>query len=99
MGGLARGPASERAPLEALRCYARGPGRIAEAFQAGGVSRVAQHQAELGGCDGARTGVPPGIPGGAMCVQRFDDSLILQFALPLAFRCVLHRCQSQEIRC
>ena len=22
----------------------------------------------------ARTGMPPGIPGGAMCVQRFDDS-------------------------
>ena len=53
----------------------------------------------LGVCNGARTGVPPGIPRGAMCVQRFDDSLILQFALPFAFRCVLHRCQSQEIRC
>jgi hypothetical protein len=36
---------------------------------------MAQHQARLGGCNGARTGVPSGIPEGAMCVQRFDDSL------------------------
>ena len=35
----------------------------------------AQYQAELEGCNDARTGMPPGIPGGAMCVQRFDDSL------------------------
>ena len=26
------------------------------------------------GSNDARTGMPPGIPGGAMCVQRFDDS-------------------------
>ena len=31
------------------------------------------HGPETG--DDARTGVPPGMPGGAMCVQRFDDSL------------------------
>jgi hypothetical protein len=60
---------------------------------------IVQHQATLGVCNGARTGVPPGIPRGAMCVQKLDDSLILQFALTFAFRCVLHRCQSQEIRC
>lgn len=35
----------------------------------------AQHQAELEGVDDARTGMPHGIPRGAMCVQRFDDSL------------------------
>jgi hypothetical protein len=32
----------------------------------------------------------------------FKDSMthgILQFALLIAFRCVLHRCQNQEIRC
>ena len=34
-----------------------------------------------------------------MCVQRLDDSLILQFALRIAFRCVLHRRKSQDIRC
>jgi hypothetical protein len=28
----------------------------------------------LEGCNDARTGMPPGKPGGAMCVQRFDDS-------------------------
>ena len=35
----------------------------------------AQHQAELEGTNDARTGMPHGIPRGAMCVQRFDDSL------------------------
>ena len=35
----------------------------------------AQYQARLEGCNDARTGMPPGIPRGAMCVQRFDDSL------------------------
>ncbi len=32
----------------------------------------------------------------------FKDSMIhlrLQFTLLIAFRCVLHRCESQEIRC
>ena len=41
----------------------------------------------------------PGFPGSARCVQRFDDSLFLRFALLIAFRCVLHRCGSQDIRC
>ena len=35
----------------------------------------AQHQARLEGTNDARTGMPHGIPRGAMCVQRFDDSL------------------------
>ena len=37
--------------------------------------------------------------GSASCVQSFDDSLIVQFALRIAFRCVLHRCGSLDIRC
>ena len=37
--------------------------------------------------------------GSASCVQSFDDSLILQFAWRIAFRCVLHRCGSQDIHC
>jgi hypothetical protein len=32
------------------------------------------HKPGLMGSNDARTGMPPGIPGGAMCVQRFDDS-------------------------
>jgi len=32
--------------------------------------------------------------GSASCVQSFDDSLIVQFALRIAFRCVLHRCRN-----
>src|SRR3954469_10125765 len=34
-----------------------------------------QHQAELESTNDARTSMPHGIPRGAMCVQRFDDSL------------------------
>lgn len=40
---------------------------------------------------------PGGWPRGAMCVQRFDDSRGLQFALRIAVRCVLHRCRSRGI--
>jgi hypothetical protein len=36
---------------------------------------------------------------GAKCVQRLDDSQIVQIALRFAFHCVLHRCKSPEIRC
>jgi hypothetical protein len=36
---------------------------------------IAQHQAMLESTNDARTGIPHGIPRGAMCVQRFDDSL------------------------
>ena len=35
----------------------------------------------------------------ARCVQRFNVSQILQFTLRIAFCCVLHRCESQEIHC
>ena len=42
----------------------------------GGLHQTVQHQAEgLRGDNDARTGMPFGIPKGAMCVQRFDDSL------------------------
>lgn len=36
---------------------------------------ITQHQARLESTNDARTGMPLGIPRGAMCVQRFDDSL------------------------
>ena len=39
------------------------------------IRQDAQHQAKLEGTNDARTGMPHGIPRGAMCVQRFDDSL------------------------
>ena len=42
----------------------------------GGLHQTVQHQARgLRGDNDARTGMPFGIPKGAMCVQRFDDSL------------------------
>jgi hypothetical protein len=40
------------------------------------LDQAVQHQAQgLRGDNDARTGMPFGIPKGAMCVQRFDDSL------------------------
>ena len=60
--------------------YARGPdavpalpfGRVPPAGRGG---RRPNTQAVLEGSNDARTGMPPGMPGGAMCVQRLDDSL------------------------
>ena len=46
-----------------------------------------------------QTGILFGIPKSAICVQKFDDSLNLQFTLLIAIRCVLHRCENQEIHC
>jgi hypothetical protein len=51
-----------RLPIVLRRVYAQGETNT-------------QHQAELEGTNDARTGMPHGIPRGAMCVQRFDDSL------------------------
>ncbi len=53
--------------------------------------------------DGLQTTLGQACPSeyrGAQCA--FKDSMIhktLQFTLLIAFRCVLHRCQNQEIRC
>jgi len=43
----------------------------------------------------SQTGIPQRVQGA------FKDSMIhgKQFTLRIAFRCVLHRCESQEIRC
>ncbi|KAL0309435.1 UNVERIFIED_CONTAM: hypothetical protein Sradi_5885800 [Sesamum radiatum] len=36
---------------------------------------------------------------GATCVERLDGSRILPFTPSIAFRYVLHRCESRDIRC
>ena len=46
--------------------------------------------------DDARTGMPPGIPGGAMCVQRFDDSL--NSAIHTTYRISLRSSSMREPR-
>jgi hypothetical protein len=53
-------------------------------------------RAGLDGENGARTGVPPGIPGGAMCVQRFDDSL--NSAIHITYRISLRSSSLPEPR-
>ena len=46
-----------------------------------------------------QTSMLSGMPKSAICVQKFDDSLNLQFTLHFAICYVLHRCESQEIHC
>ena len=53
-------------------------------------------QAVLEGSNDARTGMPPGIPGGAMCVQRFDDSL--NSAIHITYRISLRSSSMPEPR-
>ena len=56
----------------------------------------AQYQAVLEGCNDARTGMPFGIPKGAMCVQRFDDSR--NSAIHITFRISLRSSSMPEPR-
>ena len=53
-------------------------------------------QAVLEGSNDARTGMPPGIPGGAMCVQRLDDSL--NSAIHIIYRISLRSSSMPEPR-
>ena len=55
-----------------------------------------QHQAKLEGTNDARTGMPHGIPRGAMCVQRFDDSL--NSAIHITYRISLRSSSMPEPR-
>ena len=56
----------------------------------------AQYQAELEGCNDARTGMLLGIPRSAMCVQRFDDSL--NSAIHITYRISLRSSSMPEPR-
>ena len=47
----------------------------------------------------AQAGILLAEASSAICVQRFDGSRTVQITLRIAFRCVLHRCESQDIRC
>jgi len=55
------------------------------------------HKVELEVETNTQTEILPAETESAICVQRLDDSLSLQFTLHIAFRCVLHRCESQDI--
>lgn len=80
--------------------YARGPdtvpplpfGPVPRGF--GG--RRPNTQAALEGSNDARTGMPPGVPGGAMCVQRLDDSL--NSAIHITYRSSLRSSSMPEPR-
>ena len=72
------------------------PDGTATVFKARPVGGGTQYQAELEGCNDARTGMPPGIPEGAMCVQRFDDSL--NSAIHITYRISLRSSSMPEPR-
>src|SRR5699024_9610397 len=63
---------------------------------ADGGGRGPNTQAGLEGSNDARTGMPPGMPGGAMCVQRFDDSL--NSAIHITYRISLRSSSMPEPR-
>ena len=75
--------------------YAQGPDDTVTDFKARQTGE-AQYQARLEGCNDARTGMPPGIPRGAMCVQRFDDSL--NSAIHITYRISLRSSSMPEPR-
>jgi hypothetical protein len=76
-------------------CYAQGRTTAPTGFEP--VRKDEAHRrAGLDGENGARTGVPPGIPGGAMCVQRFDDSL--NSAIHITYRISLRSSSLPEPR-
>ena len=54
------------------------------------------HNGSWRGCYDARTGMPLGIPRGAMCVQRFDDSL--NSAIHITYRISLRSSSMPEPR-
>jgi hypothetical protein len=54
------------------------------------------HKGSWRGCYDARTGMPLGIPRGAMCVQRFDDSL--NSAIHITYRISLRSSSMPEPR-
>lgn len=83
--------------------YARGPDATPP-LPFGPVPRgggtAAQHTSRAGGLAMTLGQACPPECQGAQCA--FKDSMIhgiLQFTLLIAFRCVLHRCRNQEIRC
>jgi hypothetical protein len=58
---------------------------------------IAQRQrAIFEGCNDARTGMPFGMPKGAICVQRFDDSL--NSAIHITYRISLRSSSMPEPR-
>jgi hypothetical protein len=80
--------------------YARGPDAVPPLpfgpIPGGNRGRGPNTQAVLEGSNDARTGMPPGIPGGAMCVQRLDDSL--NSAIHITYRISLRSSSMPEPR-
>jgi hypothetical protein len=95
---VARWPAfGGRSPRAVVTCATNGARGRRQRVPGGSRARdVPQHQARLDGCNDARTGVPVGMPTGAMCVQRFDDSL--NSAIHITYRISLRSSSMPEPR-
>ena len=86
-----------RSPRTVVTCATSGTRGHRQRVPGGSRGRdVPQHQARLDGCNDARTGVPVGMPTGAMCVQRFDDSL--NSAIHITYRISLRSSSMPEPR-
>jgi hypothetical protein len=79
------------------RCVTTLGGQRAAPLVFGGRADAApQHKPGLTGGNDARTGMPAGMPAGAMCVQRFDDSL--NSAIHITYRISLRSSSMPEPR-
>ena len=93
MGGSGRIPPGTPSLRVLLRVE---PDGTATAFRGCPVRARPNTKLCLRGDNDARTGMPPGIPRGAMCVQRFDDSL--NSAIRITYRISLRSSSMPEPR-
>lgn len=108
-GGAAsgvHGKSGFRPPLVAPCLRGRPALQPAALLRRGGVARRASVRVRARGCarSDARRDAQAGVPsaGGPRAQLAFKDSMvrgILQFTPSIAFRYVLHRCESRDIRC
>jgi len=102
-------PSATRMRALSLRRERLGPrtalffSRVVAPLKGGNTARSTAPPSKPGGGVRVRADAQADMPltevSGAICVQRFDDSRTVQVTLRIAFRCVLHRCESQDIRC
>ena len=94
--GKACGGSRSRLSERKIRYYTRSHAGPPFTFGYTVTRRNTQDQARLEGYNDARTGKPPGAPRGAMCVQRFDDSL--NSAIHITYRISLRSSSMPEPR-
>ena len=84
---------------DALQLFFSRPASCRDARHRTAISTLAPSLEEVRKHTDAQAGILLAEASSAICVQRFDGSRIVQITLRIAFRCVLHRCESQDIHC